>query len=129
MELQNNVINDEYLFQKRMELLIDTNNKKVSGELNNLKNMISQLNNDIHELKKKINESQIEPIGEAVKLEERSEDIDDNKIKRIEKQKTTAKPRWGDYQPEDVSKKKFFYFGKKKTRKKKKKKKKNKRKR
>jgi len=116
MELQNNVINDEYLFQKRMELLIDTNNKKVSSELNNLKNMVSQLNNDIHELRKKINESQIEPVREVVKLEERSEDIDDNKIKRIEKQKTATSPRCGDYHPEDVSINKFFYFGNKKSR-------------
>ena len=126
-------MNENYLFQKKIELLIDTTFKKVKNELDALKNMIAQLDANISEIKRgysgntggqpeiRANEVVEEPtksqqinIREQVTVSEYGARDVTNVLKSSQQEK--AKPRYGDYQPEDVPIDKFFYFGGNKSR-------------
>ena len=49
---------DGYLLQKKIELIIDMNNKKFVAELNNVHALINKLSEEIAEIKKKVNNAQ-----------------------------------------------------------------------
>jgi len=99
------MLQEDYLFKKKIEMMIDTNNKRLSNELSSIKSIISKLNEDINELKKERKESN------GIKAqEERESKANENNQKSS---KEPLKPRCGDYKPEDVSINKFFYFGNK----------------
>jgi len=117
------VNSDDYLFQKKIEIMIDTNNKKITRELNDIKEIIAKLNEDFCELRKHFNENQtaraesplsVTPAATAVASpvaisSNANLDVDD-----LRKNGQLARPRYGDYKSEDVSINKIFYFGSKK---------------
>lgn len=104
---------DDYFIQKKVEIMIDTNNKRVASELDNIKSMINRLNEDIHEIKRNLSGNNgFMPKKEPAIVSESFRDNNQNDLKA--KNNEPQKPRSGDYQPEDVSVHKFFYFGTKK---------------
>lgn len=106
--MENSVIqtssNDDYFIQKKLEIMMDMYNKKVANEFSKLNSMISKLNDEISQLKRNINN----PVrAEQTKIFETST----KEVKESPKNDDQAKPRYGDYKPEDVSIGKFFYCG------------------
>jgi len=115
---------DNYFLQKQMELMIESNNKKLANELGNITSMISKLNAEISELKKQVGRSREMPARQesfaapeipraCAESRSISQSSCDNNAKKAE-QSEPSRPRYGDYKPEDVSVDKFFYFGNKK---------------
>ena len=106
---------DDYFIQKKVELMMDMNNKKISEELKNLHSMIAQLTTQVSEIKRGLNENRFSAVREqpvehkTVKSEEQKE-----LIEKPKKNDEAPKPRYGDYKSDDVSINKFFYFGNKK---------------
>jgi len=110
---------DEYMLQKKLELMMDMNNKKIINELSKLTTVISSINENIFQIRGLLNgkavvsetpanESRVVHKIEPAAYEKNQSEI--NKVKNDDK----PKPRYGDYKPEDVSIDKFFYFGKNK---------------
>ncbi len=118
--------------QKRFELMIDMATKKLQQEIAALKDQITSLNSEIGSLKSQVTRLQFQPQAKEVQtklqnqqgkiqqkkeveiidcrpVEERKEEFKSGAAKNSE----PLKPRYGDYQPEDVSIDKFFYFGRK----------------
>lgn len=103
---------DGYMLQKRIEIMIDINNKKIFSELDKVRDAINRLNEEISEFRKNLSQ------GSAIKTEAVTvfKDTVDNSYgnSEVPKNSTQPKPRYGDYKPEDVAIGKFFYFGNKK---------------
>ena len=118
--------------QKRFELIIEIATKKLQQEVSSLKDQIISLNAEIGSLKSQISRLQFQPphhsvqktlTGETAQIKPKKEiEIVDCRpenerkedFKRgAEKNAEPIKPRYGDYEPEDVSIDKFFYFGRK----------------
>ncbi len=118
--------------QKRFELMVEMATKKLQQEINILKEHISSLNAELGSLKSQISRLQFQPphhsvqktlTGETAQIKpkkeveivdcrpenERREDFKSGSDKNA----APIKPRYGDYEPEDVSIDKFFYFGRK----------------
>lgn len=127
--------------QKRFELMIDMATKKLQQEITALKENIASLNSEIGSLKSQISRLQFQPqqnhpvqktlfdsqtekqgvqtqaasqkrevkIVDCRPENERHEEFKSGAAKNAE----PVRPRYGDYQPEDVSIDKFFYFGRK----------------
>lgn len=102
----------DYFLQKKVELLVELNNKKIISEINKMNHLIGQLSNEIDSIKNNIdiaNTRKTEPkYAEPV-----FQDIKEN-TKKIKSNEEVAKPRYGDYKPGDVDIEDFFYFGNKK---------------
>ena len=113
--LQNNInppnMND-YMLQKKFEIMIDINNKKISNELSKINNVLSSLNEEICRIKKQIsgNSQAIKAVADVLPSENASSSQDNNKPKD---NWPASRPRYGDYKSDDVSINKFFYFGNK----------------
>ena len=124
--------------QRRFEIMIDMATKKLQNEINSLKEYISSLNNELGSLKSQVSRMQFQPQQSHVvqrTLAEQQPELDNQNIqprkevkivdcrpeneRREEFQSGSAKnsepvrPRYGDYEPKDVSIDKFFYFGRK----------------
>lgn len=118
--------------QKRFELMIEMATKKLQQEIAALKEHVISLNSELGSLKSQISRMQFQPQGNStqrtlVDSQENPQSKKEVKIvdcrpenERKEEFKSGAakntepiKPRYGDYQPEDVSIDKFFYFGRK----------------
>ncbi|MEK6983122.1 MAG: hypothetical protein AABX33_00985 [Nanoarchaeota archaeon] len=122
--------------QKRFELMIEMASKKLQQEMVVLKENIVSLNSEIGSLKRQISRIQfqpqehvavqktlIEPQSKEAQLQPRKEveiiDCRADHEKKGEFKSGTAKntepirPRYGNYEPDDVSIDKFFYFGRK----------------
>ena len=118
--------------QKRFELMIEMATKKLQQEIAALKEHIISLNSELGSLKSQVSRMQFQPQGHAVQRtlvdsqeslqpkkdvkivycrpeNERKEDFKSGAAKNAE----PVKPRYGDYEPKDVSIDKFFYFGRK----------------
>lgn len=121
--------------QKRFELMIEMATKKLQQEIAALKEHIVSMNSEIGSLKSQVSRIQFQPqakpvqrtlepgdgnhAGEAPKKEikivdcrpdgERHEQFQSGAAKNAE----PVRPRYGDYEPKDVSIDKFFYFGRK----------------
>ena len=119
---------------KRFELMVDMATKKLQQEINSLKEHITSLNNEVGSLKSQVSRMQFQPQHQSVQKtlteqpeihsmqpkndikivdcrpqEERKEEFQSGSAKNSE----PIKPRYGDYEPKDVSIDKFFYFGRK----------------
>ena len=122
--------------QKRFELMIDMATKKMQQEMNALKEQIGSLNSEIGSLKSQISRIQFQPQQRAVQttLSEQqqfqTQNVQQKKDVKIvdcrpegdrkeefqsgaSKNAEPVRPRYGDYEPKDVSIDKFFYFGRK----------------
>ena len=124
--------------QKRFELMIEMATKKLQQEVNSLKEYISSLNSEIGSLKSQVSRLQfqpqqahpvqrtltepqpqtgnqnIQPKRDVKIIDCRPENERHNDFKSgSEKNAEPVRPRYGDYEPKDVSIDKFFYFGRK----------------
>jgi hypothetical protein len=117
---------DNYFEQKKIETLIDINNKKIAAELSPLKDAISKMAGEIAELRSKLNSREAVAARQPAYQNYTSEPpasarppVYQNYTSEPaapEPRRTNSepiKPRFGDYQPEDVSVTKMFYFGRK----------------
>ena len=122
--------------QKRFELIIEMATKKLQQEINILKETVCSQAGEINSLKSQVSRLQFQPpqkhtvqttLGEPqqesqtiqprkeVKIvdcrpqDERKEEFQSGAARNAE----PVKPRYGDYEPKDVSIDKFFYFGRK----------------
>ena len=122
--------------QKRFELLIDMATKKLQQEISSLKDYINSLNSEVGSLKSQVSRLQFQPQQAhpvqrtLVEPQQENNSIQTKKEVKIvdcrpenerhqdfksgaEKNSEPARPRYGNYNPEDVSIDKFFYFGRK----------------
>lgn len=105
---------DDYMLQKKLEIMIDINNKKISAELNGMRSVISKFNEELAEIKKSLNGNAQRLKEPAVSLNTSANDSRQSDFRRTgNSEQQMAKPRTGDYEPKDVSIDKFFYFGNK----------------
>lgn len=121
--------------QKRFELMIEMATKKLQQEIASLKEHIISMNSEIGSLKSQVSRIQFQPPkpvqrtlaepGEPNQSDgspkkeirivdcrpdgERHEQFQSGSAKNAE----PVRPRYGDYEPKDVSIDKFFYFGRK----------------
>jgi len=120
--------------QKRFELMVEMATKKLQSEINSMKEAMCSLSGEINSLKSQISRVQFQQPARAVqttlgnsqqesqvqqKKEVKIVDCRPEGEKKEEFQSGAArnsepiKPRYGDYEPKDVSIDKFFYFGRK----------------
>jgi len=120
--------------QKRFELMVEMATKKLQQEINALKENIVSLNGEIGSLKSQVSRLQFQPQSHTVQKTlaepQRENPVQQkNEVKIVdcrpenerkeefksgaERNTEPIRPRYGDYQPEDVSIYKFFYFGRK----------------
>ena len=106
----------DYFTEKRIALMVETANKKVMGEIQLLKNTIVQLENEITDLRRKVNGNGMQmPKAEPVQKPVEQPAVEQPKpVEQKPAQQTEGQLRYGNYTPEDVSVDKFFYFGNKK---------------
>lgn len=107
-----------YLLQKKIEVMIEANNKKVAVELSNLNKSISKLNVEIDEIKRQLSEARTSETTNSSRNEEKEESqsaVNTITITNTEKKSDLPKPRYGDYKSEDVAIDKVFYFGGKRS--------------
>jgi len=117
--LQNNINPpnmDGYMLQKKFEIMIDINNKKISNELSKINNVLSSLNEEICRIKKQISGNSQVVKAQSVAPEIQVEKNNAESVQNVNKPKDNwpaSRPRYGDYKSDDVSINKFFYFGNK----------------
>lgn len=122
--------------QRRFELLVEMATKKLQQEIQTLKDSIISLNSEIGSLKSQVSRIQFQPpqthIVQKTLIEPQVEEPSVPPKKEVKivdcrpenerkgefksgaaKSSEPIRPRYGDYQPEDVSIDKFFYFGRK----------------
>ncbi|MBI2135365.1 hypothetical protein HYU09_05210 [Candidatus Woesearchaeota archaeon] len=108
---------EDYMLEKKFEIMLDMNNRKIANEINKLSSMISHLTEEIASIKRGMG-SATAKAERAVAVEEPLEsgarEIPSNSVRP--KPNEDIKPRFGDYSPEDVPIGKIFYFGNKKAR-------------
>ena len=121
--------------QKRMELMIEMATKKLQQEIHALKDQLFSFQSEISSLKSQVSRLQFQPSQPVQKTlfdsepqaelqrqakkdvkivdcrpdDERKSDFKSGSEKNAE----PIRPRYGDYEPKDVSIDKFFYFGRK----------------
>ena len=108
--------------QKRLELMIDLATKKLAQEINSLKESVASLGREIAALKSRTsntsnstNNNDAREVKKEIKIidcrpeNERKEEFQSGAAKNTE----AVMPRYGNYEPKDVSIDKFFYFGRK----------------
>ena len=110
---------EDYMLEKKFEIMLDMNNKKIASEISKLSSMISQLNDEIASIKRGIGSAPAKAAAERAAvveapLEYGAREIPSNSVRP--KSNEEVKPRFGDYSPEDVPISKMFYFGNKKAR-------------
>jgi len=120
--------------QKRFELMIEMTTKKLQQEIAALKDYVSSLNKEIGSLKSQVSRLQFQPqqphsVQRTLAEQNESQLIQKKEVKIVDcrpenekheefqsgsaKNAEPVKPRYGDYQSDDVSIEKFFYFGRK----------------
>lgn len=122
--------------QKRFELMVEMATKKLQMEINSLKEALCSMAGEINSVKSQISRLQFQPqqthivqktLVEPQQREEVSRPKKDVEIvdcrpdhekkeefkSGAERNSEPVRPRYGDYEPKDVSIDKFFYFGRK----------------
>ena len=114
----NKFSSDDYLLEKKFEIMLDTNNKKFKNEFENLKNeleslkgIINRLNVDMQQIRKEIDNNGNSISNHSIN-NVRSEHIE-KELEEVPKEKPKMHPRCGNFTSDDVSVNKFFYFGNK----------------
>jgi hypothetical protein len=98
---------DTYLLQKQVEMIIESSNKKLLQEITMLKGSVQRLNEEILELKrekKSVLRVPASRVSEMITIEEKQPEGGKESV---------IQPRYGKYGPQDAAIDKFFYFGKK----------------
>ncbi|MBI2541205.1 hypothetical protein HYV80_00655 [Candidatus Woesearchaeota archaeon] len=118
--------------QRRFELMIEMATKKLQQEVAALNEHMASLNAEMGSLKSQVSRMQFQPQTHAVQRTLTAENEDTQPKKEVKivdcrpeaerkqefksgaaRNSEPIKPRYGDYQPDDVSIDKFFYFGRK----------------
>src|SRR3989338_10091470 len=117
ISLHNNInppgMND-YMLQKKFEIMMDINNKKIANELSKINNILSSLNDEVCRIKKQISGNSPVVKAQSVAPEIQVEKNNVESAQNVNKPKDNwpaSRPRYGDYKSDDVSINKFFYFG------------------
>lgn len=111
---------EDYMIQKKIEIMMDMNNKKINNELSKMSSMIAKLNEEIVAIKKNFNGNDamqrkpVEVFETRKEIDQDALSIPRNNFNTPKNEADKPKPRYGDYKPEDVNIDKFFYFGNKK---------------
>lgn len=90
---------DNYFVFKKLEVMIELNNKKVANELSNINKTISKLNEEISEIKKQLNGTNAQEKVIQPEKEHTNQNIGKAKNNELL------------IDPKEVSIEKFFYFG------------------
>ena len=113
----NKELDNTYMLEKKFEIMLGTATKKVLIEILALKESIASLQSEISDIKRARIQSapasssaHVSPYSSAANVP--SHDASHASL-NAHPSATVARPRFGDYKPEDVSVDKFFYFGKK----------------
>ena len=113
--LQAKMGSDDYLIEKKIEIMMDMHSKKVAGELNRIKEAINNLSREISEIKRHVSENRQPAKQEQIRKFESSESVQEPNTEKRQEQASTkgtqGQTRYGEYQPKDVSIEKFFYSG------------------
>ena len=113
----NKEMDGSYMLEKKFEIMIGTATKKVLTEILSLKESIASLQNEIGDIKRARIQSAPAPSSAPVSPYSGAANVPSNNANIVSSNShpstTIARPRFGDYKPEDVSVDKFFYFGKK----------------
>jgi len=122
--------------QKRFELMVEMATKKLQGEISSMKESMCSMAGEINSLKSQINRMQFQPqqprVVQTTLSDSQSQQQQGKPRKEVEivdcrpenerkeefksgaaKNAEPVRPRYGDYEPKDVSIDKFFYFGRK----------------
>ena len=120
--------------QKRFELLVEMSTKKLQTEIMSLKEALCSQAGEINSLKSQMSRLQFQPQSHPVQrtLVEQPQEPKATAKKEVEivdcrpgnerkeefksgssRNSEPIRPRYGDYEPKDVSIEKFFYFGRK----------------
>ena len=120
--------------QRRFELMVEMATKKLQQEIQGLKDQMASLHGELGSLKSQLSRAQFQqpqqsnsrPPSESVQTEEPQSKKEVHIVDcRPHGEKTKefvsgaarnsepVRPRYGDYEPKDVSIDKFFYFGRK----------------
>ena len=104
---------DDFFLQKKIEFLMDANNKKIAKEMTNLQSMISQLHDEIKELKKNgpVHVEAAAPVQAFVQPVQPVAPQPLPQQVTPPKPASDVRPRYGDYTSDDVSIEKFFNYG------------------
>ena len=124
ISLQNNLESgDSYFMQKRFEMIVESNHKKIKSELDDIRNTLDALNRNISEIKRFLTmgsrgtEHSVTQLSDAGTTNPPSSknqaDATSSISSRESQNQNEGKPRYGGYQPEDVPIEKFFYCGNK----------------
>lgn len=112
----NQEIDSTYMLEKKFEIMIGAATKKVLAEIAGIKESISALQSELNDARRARQQSQpaqmpaaSSPYSSAANITQNTSNGSSNN----HPSPTVARPRFGDYKPEDVSVDKFFYFGKK----------------
>ncbi|HII16387.1 TPA: hypothetical protein HA361_00585 [Candidatus Woesearchaeota archaeon] len=102
---------DTYLFQKQMEVMIETMRKKNAEDVASLQKAVARLEGDIAGIRQSIS-LQPRQQGQA-RQEQQMLSIPPQQVQQVSAKHDAApnRPRYGDYKPGDVSIEKFFYCG------------------
>ena len=103
---------DDYLLQKKFEILIDLNNKKLATEIAAMKAMIDKLSCEVSDLRRNLHDRPQQRSDPSIVIETKHQESSVNTCSPVSRKEDAPKPRFGDYEPKDVSIDKFFYFGK-----------------
>ena len=93
------------LLEQRYKFLLDSQNQKLSEEINNLKNSLSSVYSELNELKRKFNGQK----NEARAAQQETQKETQEKITEVKKETEEIK----ELKPGDISIEKFFYCGEK----------------
>jgi hypothetical protein len=107
----------DYFTQKRIELMIDVANKKVNSEIQLLRKMVTQLEQELLGLRKQVHLSQ-QQTKSQVKIQQVAQPTPTMAAQVAPQapqqatptQKSTDQPRYGKFTSDDVSIEKFFNF-------------------
>ncbi len=111
----NKEIDGTYMLEKKFEIMIGTATKKILAEIASVRESVSALQNELNDVKRARQQSQPasmpaaapSPYSSAANIPQNTSNGSSNN----HPSSTVARPRFGDYKPEDVSVDKFFYFG------------------
>ena len=108
-------LNGSYLIEKKFEIMLDSINKKVNGEITSLKEAVGVLQQELREIKRQNSQQNQQQQNYPRDEQSSSSSPSANPAMNSEEQKdSSVKPRYGDYRSKDVPIDKFFYFGNKK---------------
>ena len=124
--------------QRRFELMVEMATKKLQQEINNLKESLCSMAGEINSVKSQVSRIQFQPqqshpvqrtLADSSSVSQSKESQPKKEVKIVdcrpegertqdfksgaEKNAEPIRPRYGDYEPKDVSIDKFFYFGRK----------------